>query len=167
MISTQAVLGGLIGLLAVLAHDLSLQHGVTSRTRPSSGSTLIAIGVVSATHDIACDGYYMDALDKPRQARYTGVRIAAFRAAMLVGNAGLVYVGGRYSWLLGFGVAAAMMVDAGAAAPPDVAARRERAGAGAGGGAEADRRRALARTSRRPTSAFCARTARCSSCCSC
>ncbi|HEY0136825.1 MAG TPA: MFS transporter, partial [Nannocystis sp.] len=109
MISTQAVLGGLIGLLAVLAHDLALQTGDAKDTT-FIWLTLIAIGVASATHDIACDGYYMDALDKPSQARYTGVRIAAYRAAMLVGNAGLVYLGGRHGWLLGFGVAAALMV---------------------------------------------------------
>ncbi len=109
MISTQAVLGGLIGLLAVLAHDLSLKTA-GERDTTFIWLTLIAIGITSATHDIACDGYYMDALDKPRQARYTGVRIAAYRAAMLVGNAGLVYLGGRHSWLLGFGVAAVLMV---------------------------------------------------------
>ena len=109
MISTQAVLGGLMGLLAVLAHDLSLQTGPDKDTT-LIWLTLIAIGVASATHDIACDGYYMDALDKPRQARYTGIRIAAYRAAMLVGNSFLVYLGGRQSWLLGFGVAAALMV---------------------------------------------------------
>lgn len=109
MISTQAVLGGLIGLLAVLAHNLALQTA-SDKDTTFIWVTLIAIGVVSATHDIACDGYYMDALDKPSQARYTGVRIAAYRAAMLVGNAVLVYLGGRYSWLLGFGVAAALMV---------------------------------------------------------
>ena len=110
MISTQAVLGGLIGLLAVLTHNLALETAADKDTT-FIWLTLIAIGVASATHDIACDGYYMDALDKPSQARYTGVRIAAYRAAMLVGNAGLVYLGGRHSWLLGFGVAAALMVS--------------------------------------------------------
>ncbi len=134
MISTQAVLGGLMGLLAVLAHDLSLQAGDKDTTYV--WLTLIAIGVVSATHDIACDGYYMDALDKPSQARYTGVRIAAYRAAMLVGNAGLVYLGGRQSWLLGFGVAAALMVGLSVVHRlmlPRGASERERARAAAPG----------------------------------
>ena len=51
----------------------------------------------------------MDALPRSAQASYAGVRVAAFRVAMLVGNSGLVYLGGRYSWLLGFGVAAGLM----------------------------------------------------------
>jgi PAT family beta-lactamase induction signal transducer AmpG len=38
------------------------------------------------------------------------VRVAAFRVAMLVGNSGLVYLAGRHSWLLGFGLAAGFML---------------------------------------------------------
>lgn len=105
--ATQAVLGALIGLLAVLAHDLFQSAGQDTSL---IWLTLIAIGVASATHDIACDGYYMDALPRAEQARYAGVRVAAFRIAMLVGNSGLVYLGGRHSWLLGFGIAAALML---------------------------------------------------------
>jgi PAT family beta-lactamase induction signal transducer AmpG len=108
MFATQAVLGALIGLLAVLAHDLAQSSG--GHDTSLIWLTLIAIGVASATHDIACDGYYMDALPKDDQARYAGVRVAAFRVAMLVGNSGLVYLGGRYNWLLGLGVAAALML---------------------------------------------------------
>ncbi|MBA3549361.1 MAG: MFS transporter [Nannocystis sp.] len=105
--ATQAVLGALIGMLAVLAEDLSRSAG---QDTSMIWLTLIAIGVASATHDIACDGYYMDALPRAAQARYAGMRVAAFRVAMLVGNSGLVYLGGRHSWLLGFGVAAALML---------------------------------------------------------
>lgn len=108
MFATQAVLGALIGLLAVLAHDLAQSSG--GHDTSLIWLTLIAIGVASATHDIACDGYYMDALPKDDQARYAGARVAAFRVAMLVGNSGLVYLGGRYNWLLGLGVAAALML---------------------------------------------------------
>jgi len=105
--ATQAVLGALIGLLAVLAHDLAQSSGQDTSL---IWLTLIAIGVASATHDIACDGYYMDALPRAEQAKYAGVRVAAFRIAMLVGNSGLVYLGGRHSWLLGFGIAAGLML---------------------------------------------------------
>ena len=76
--ATQAVLGALIGLLAVLAHNLSQSTGQDTSL---IWMTLIAIGVASATHDIACDGYYMDALPRAEQARYAGVRVAAFRIA--------------------------------------------------------------------------------------
>jgi len=108
LIATQALLGLLMGVLAVLAHDLALGTGEKDTT--FIWLTLIAIGVASATHDIACDGYYMDALDKDAQARHAGTRVAAFRVAMLVGNSGLVYLGGRHSWLLGFGLAGGLML---------------------------------------------------------
>lgn len=109
--ATQFGLGALLAVLAVLAHNLSLA--------PDSGGTttiwlvLIAIGVLSATHDIACDGYYMAALGPADQARYAGARVAAFRAAMLVGSAGLVYLGGSVHWLAGFGLGALLMVGLG------------------------------------------------------
>ncbi|MEZ4384281.1 MAG: MFS transporter [Nannocystaceae bacterium] len=106
MIATQAAMGIAVGLAAVLAERLVADPSVGTG---SIWTILVLIGVLSATHDIACDGYYMDALDKDDQARYSGVRVAAFRAAMLVGSSGLVYLGGRVSWLLAFGAAAALL----------------------------------------------------------
>lgn len=110
MVGTQLAIGGMFAALAVLAHDLSSGSG---------GSTtpiwllLVAIGLLSATHDIACDGYYMAALGKDDQARYAGARVAAFRVATLVGSSGLVYLGGRVHWLAGFGAGAVLMVALG------------------------------------------------------
>lgn len=108
MLATQALLGVLIGLLAMIAHAVATSAGPKDTT--FVWVTLIAIGIASATHDIACDGYYMDVLPKDRQAKYAGVRVAAFRAAMLVGNSGLVFLAGQTSWLLGFGAAGVIMV---------------------------------------------------------
>ncbi len=104
MIATQAAMGVAVGVLALLAQQFSKGDDTTL-----IWLVLVVIGVLSATHDIACDGYYMDALKKDDQARYSGVRVAAFRAAMLVGSSGLVYLGGRVSWLLAFGAAAAIL----------------------------------------------------------
>ena len=108
MVATQALLGVLVGLLALLAHQVATTAGAKDTT--FVWVALVVIGVVSATHDIACDGYYMDALRRDAQARYAGVRVAAFRVAMLVGNSGLVYLAGRTSWLLGFGAGGAILV---------------------------------------------------------
>ncbi|HEY8375370.1 MAG TPA: MFS transporter, partial [Nannocystis sp.] len=108
IISTQLGLGLLMGLLAVLAHNLA--SGTASGGTTAIWLVLIAIGLFSATHDIACDGYYMSALGRDDQARYTGVRVAAFRVAMLVGSSGLVFLGGRVHWLAGFGLGALMML---------------------------------------------------------
>ena len=106
MIATQAAMGAAIGAVALLGHALASDG---EGGAAPIWLALVAIGALSATHDIACDGYYMDALDKDAQARYSGARVAAFRAAMLVGSAGLVFVGGRFGWLWGFGAAAALL----------------------------------------------------------
>ncbi|MBK8261077.1 MAG: MFS transporter [Nannocystis sp.] len=104
MIATQALMGAAIGAIALLAAPTQLSGGTAA-----IWALLVVIGALSATHDIACDGYYMDALDPARQARFSGARVAAFRAAMLVGSSGLVYLGGSASWPLAFGLAAAML----------------------------------------------------------
>ena len=49
-------------------------------TSPRSGPWLGLLAVVHATHDIACDGFYMQALDNRGQALYSGVRIGRLPA---------------------------------------------------------------------------------------
>ncbi|MDC0718326.1 MFS transporter [Nannocystis bainbridge] len=107
IVATQFGLGVLMAVLAVFAHNMA--SGTGSGTA-AIWVVLIVIGLFSATHDIACDGYYMTALGRADQARYTGIRVAAFRVAMLVGSSGLVFLGGRVHWLAGFGVGAVLMV---------------------------------------------------------
>jgi PAT family beta-lactamase induction signal transducer AmpG len=69
-----------------------------------------SLAIVHATHDIACDGFYLQALDKQRQALFSGVRTAAFRAAMIAGASGLVVLAGQTSWFWGFGAAGVLMI---------------------------------------------------------
>ena len=73
----------------------------------------------SATHDIAADGFYLLALAEKEQAAFVGVRSAFYRAAMIAGQGGLVYLAGhlaeltgdtRFAWQLVFGVLAALFV---------------------------------------------------------
>jgi len=66
--------------------------------------------VLHATHDIACDGFYIQALDRKDQALYAGVRVAAFRIAMILGSSLLVKYVATVSWFLAFGAAAAAML---------------------------------------------------------
>jgi len=103
VIVLQLVLGG--GMFAVAAiapsHNLRLFW--------------VAVGLLSivhATHDIACDGFYLAALDKVKQALFSGVRVAAFRVAMIAGNSGLVALAGLTdnNWTLAFGAAAILMI---------------------------------------------------------
>jgi len=82
----------------------------------ASGSTLwfwvvlSLVAVLHATHDIACDGFYISALEERDRAWYSGVRNAAYRLALVVGSSALVYLAGRTSWELGFGSASILML---------------------------------------------------------
>jgi len=61
--------------------------------------TLIAcawIAFGSATHDIAADGFYLLALDRPQQAAFVGIRSASFRLAMIFVTGGIVYLAGWF-----------------------------------------------------------------------
>ncbi|MDP1759385.1 MAG: hypothetical protein Q8K77_06280, partial [Thermodesulfovibrionales bacterium] len=55
----------------------------------------IAGAFVSATHDIATDGFYMIALNKEEQALFVGIRATFYRLAMIFGSGLLVYRAGR------------------------------------------------------------------------
>ena len=97
----QIVLG--LGMFAVAALS-------PSRNLAAFWVVLSALAVVHATHDIACDGFYLQALDQKDQALFSGTRLAAYRLAMVVGASMLVYLAGRTSWLLGFGAAGVLMI---------------------------------------------------------
>ena len=92
VILMQLLLG--LGMFAVAAVS-------PSRNLTVFWAVLGALAVVHATHDIACDGFYLQALNKTAQALFSGVRIAAFRGAMIVGSSALVYLAGRTDWLWG------------------------------------------------------------------
>lgn len=81
-----------------------------SRNLTAFWFAMAALAVVHATHDIACDGFYLQALDRRGQALYSGTRLGAYRLAMIVGSSGLVVLAGKTSWLLGFGAAGVLMV---------------------------------------------------------
>jgi PAT family beta-lactamase induction signal transducer AmpG len=57
-------------------------------------SAFTVIAFISATHDIAIDGYYMLALDKKKQAFFLGVRSTCYRLAMIFGSGMLVVLAG-------------------------------------------------------------------------
>jgi len=97
----QLLLGaGMFGVAAISA----------TRNMALFWAALAVLAIGHATHDIACDGFYLQALDKAAQALYSGVRIAAFRIAMIVGSSLLVVLAGKTSWTLGFGAAGALMI---------------------------------------------------------
>lgn len=51
---------------------------------------------VSATQDIAIDGFYMLSLNSSQQAFFTGIRVAFYRLAMIFGTGAVVWAGGFF-----------------------------------------------------------------------
>jgi PAT family beta-lactamase induction signal transducer AmpG len=79
--------------------------------------TLMAF--ISATHDIAVDGFYMLALPEDKQAFFVGIRSTFYRLAMIFGSGVLVIVAGTIetttgnipqSWTTVLGIAGAIML---------------------------------------------------------
>jgi PAT family beta-lactamase induction signal transducer AmpG len=68
----------------------------------------------SATHDVACDGFYMLGLSERGQAGYNGVRAVFYRLAAIAGKGGLVILAGLLGsyWGPGWAWSAAMLVPA-------------------------------------------------------
>ena len=59
-------------------------------------AALFAVAVVSATHDIAADGFYMLALDSGRQALLSGWRSTFFRLSQIFAKGGIVAAAGFF-----------------------------------------------------------------------
>jgi len=65
------------------------------------------LALVAATHDIAIDGFYLEALpDKERQAGYSGFRTSAWRVAIPFARSFLVWIAAVSFWSLSFLVGA-------------------------------------------------------------
>jgi PAT family beta-lactamase induction signal transducer AmpG len=84
---------------------------------PLTLAFLAGLAFMSSTHDIAADGFYIEALDEHRQAEWSGFRNTFYRVANLAGNGGLVWLAGHYekthgagaAWTVAFGLAALAM----------------------------------------------------------
>ncbi len=65
--------------------------------------------LIAATHDMAIDGYYMEALDKEGQARFVGYRVMAYRIAMMTGTGIVVTIGATTNWRFAYLSSAGML----------------------------------------------------------
>jgi len=79
----------------------------------------IAGAFVSATHDIAADGFYMLGLSEKDQALFVGIRSGFYRLAMIFGSGALVFIAGIVekksgnipgSWALVLGISGAIFL---------------------------------------------------------
>lgn len=108
ILGTQAALAaGFLGVALVLP---------TSGFFFASLAFLWLLALISATHDIAADGYYMSALPESSQAWFVGIRSTFYRGAKFFVSAVLLATAGQLSgvlpkqqaWAWTFGVAAAV-----------------------------------------------------------
>ena len=90
---TQLAMAFCLGALA-LAFGLPGYFAITL-------AVFILAAFVSATHDIAADGFYLHALTERQQAWFVGVRTLFYRAAMIFGSGLLVTFAGRLEKSLG------------------------------------------------------------------
>ncbi len=80
-----------------------------SASQPSMGlwAMLFVLTMASATQDIAIDAYTIGLLSPGEEGVANGVRVSAYRVALIVGGGGLVILAGTLGWPAVFGLAAA------------------------------------------------------------
>ena len=95
----------LLGLMAM---------GVAFLASAPSGVKIIALvlfigSFIAATHDMAIDGYYMEALDEAGQAKFVGYRVMAYRIAMMTGTGIVVTIGATVGWFASYLASAVLL----------------------------------------------------------
>jgi MFS transporter, PAT family, beta-lactamase induction signal transducer AmpG len=110
VIVTEFLLSALVLGIAITAYasgSLSLNTMIVA-----AGGILTLTALVSATHDISIDGYYLDALNDEQKALFVGVRNTAYRVSVIFGSGAMVFLAGKlaehHSLRLGWAVAFAL-----------------------------------------------------------
>lgn len=102
LLATEVILTALLVVLALMSTSSLLLVAI-------SGVFLLA-AFVSATHDAAVDGYYMEGLDEAGQAKFVGYRAAAYRASTVLVIGVFLVLAGQVGWVATFGIAAVLML---------------------------------------------------------
>ncbi|MCD4749276.1 MAG: MFS transporter [Thermoanaerobaculales bacterium] len=66
----------------------------------------LLLAFLSATHDIAIDGFYLEHLDRTEQARWVGFQAMSYRLALISSGGGIAWIAGEFSWRVGYLVGA-------------------------------------------------------------
>jgi MFS transporter, PAT family, beta-lactamase induction signal transducer AmpG len=69
----------------------------------------LVLGIASATHDIAIDGFYLEALEEADRSRFVGLRQLFYKLANLLVRGPAVVLAGVVGWRFGFAAMAALM----------------------------------------------------------
>jgi PAT family beta-lactamase induction signal transducer AmpG len=100
---------GLQVALGIAALALALGAGVEA-SLGIVAVLFLGVALLSATHDIAVDGLYLDLMDRAAQARWVGFQAMAYRLALIAGGGGVVVLSGTAGWPVAFGAAAAVLL---------------------------------------------------------
>ncbi len=101
LVSAEATLVAVVALMAIAA--------TLPAALPAVAVAFLLVALAASTHDIAVDGYYLEALDRTEQARWVGFQAGAYRLALLAGGGGIIYLSGKTSFAFAFGVAAVVL----------------------------------------------------------
>lgn len=101
------LLGVQIGLAGSM---LALLLADPARAMPLLWVVLVAMATLSATQDIVVDAYTIRLLDTREYGAANGVRVTAYRVAMLVAGGVMLAAAGRLGWPVIFVIAAAAML---------------------------------------------------------
>lgn len=108
LIATEVLLStGLVGLAWFAGGAAGWQM---SQTLGAVAAAFAVLAVLSATHDIAIDGFYLEGLDEQRQSKFVGYRAMAYKVASLLVRGPLIMVVGWVGWTWGLLGAALVMV---------------------------------------------------------
>ncbi len=99
--------------IAAALVTMALTTAVIPLDDPAAPGTLLVVAVLlltfaGATQDIAIDAYTIGLLDAGEEGIGNGVRVSAYRAALIASGGGLLLLAGRAGWPLAWVAAAAM-----------------------------------------------------------
>ena len=102
LVATEVAISGVVVLMALLIS--------APNVLAISAVLFTVLAVLAATHDVAIDGYYLEALDEDGQSRYVGFRAMAYRVAMWFVSAPIIWLIARVGWTIGFLAVALIMM---------------------------------------------------------
>jgi len=101
MLAFQGLITLLVAAVSCLCFIIPVQ-GSPEHYLAAVAILFVALAFLSASNDIAIDGYYMEGLTDPRdQALYTGYRVFAYRLAMILVRTGFIAIAAYFAAKLG------------------------------------------------------------------
>jgi len=94
----------------LIALTLLAASAVTAQPLGVIAALFLVVGIFSAAQDVAVDAHYIASLDSKTQTALSGVRVAAFRVAMMAAGGGIVMLSGWLGFQVGFALSALVMV---------------------------------------------------------